>query len=379
MNRKILIVDDEEYIRSVLRAYLEEQGFVIFEARELAAARQHIAGGLNPDLIVCDVMLEDGNGIHFVEELRRSAETKEIPVIMMSAHRTKSQDKVKGLEIGADDYIAKPFDLRELHIRIENILKSLPKKNPSKNTAPSDPISSHPDLTTALESVLKRKELVSAAVPENKSPQKKSIKSAFSLKDGIRSYLKLLLAPRTFFSELRPGQGSRLGLAGLVCFGVLMGLQEGLESKKIPVAVVNILMLPLINLSCVALMSWIVQWAMGLRQTHVRFKTLFCSMSFFFAPLALSGLLGVLYVAAAGGNAGDFTAGPLLIFPSQGASKYIGFLLKRLDLFELAGVWLMAMALHQALGGSRKQIFGWCFSIWLGVVISFSIITGFFS
>ncbi len=379
MSRKILIVDDEEYIRSVLRAYLEDQGFVIFEASELAAARRHMASGLNPDLIVCDVMLEDGNGIHFVEELRRVAETKDIPVIMMSAHRTKSQDKVKGLEIGADDYIAKPFDLRELHIRIENILKSIHKKNQAKNPIPMDLYRGHPDLSTALESVLKKKEPVPAASSPAVSGKKASLKKPLSIKAEFKKYMGLLLSPGAFFSELMPGSSSWVGLTCLLFFGVFMGVQEGLESKKIPVAVVNILILPLISLASVAFLAWIIQWAMGLRQAHVRFKVLFGSLSFGFAPIVLAAFLGVVYVAAAGGNAGDFTAGPLLIFPSQGASKYIGPLLKRLDLFEMWGVWLAAAALHHSLGGSRKQIFSWCFGGWVGFILCFSVVKSFFS
>jgi DNA-binding response OmpR family regulator len=123
MTPTILIIDDEKHLCSVLSAYLSEHGFETREANDLTTARKMLTERPLPDLIITDVMLGDGNGILFTREVRQAPATSKIPMIVMSAICVKPQDKIAGLELGADDYIAKPFDLKEVKLRIESILK----------------------------------------------------------------------------------------------------------------------------------------------------------------------------------------------------------------------------------------------------------------
>ena len=114
----LLIVDDDKRIRDLLQRYLREQGFRVTSAGGSQEARRKLEG-LDFDLLIVDVMMPGESGI----SLTRSMNTeKRIPVIMLTA-LTESDSRVAGLEAGADDYLGKPFDPRELVLRINNILK----------------------------------------------------------------------------------------------------------------------------------------------------------------------------------------------------------------------------------------------------------------
>src|SRR5262249_38328072 len=111
-NQRILIADDEPDIRLVLRTRLELEGFVVIEARDGAEAVR-VAQTETPDLIVLDVMMPEMDGVEVCNRLRASFNTRNIPVIMLTA-RAGRDDKLSGLVQGANDYITKPFDLNEL-------------------------------------------------------------------------------------------------------------------------------------------------------------------------------------------------------------------------------------------------------------------------
>lgn len=123
MKAKILVVDDEEWIASLLQDYLVEQGFDVELAYKLAEARRILARTPLPDLLVLDVMLPDGNGIEFLAEIRSSPLTKALPVVVISAHRVQVQDRISGFESGADEYMVKPFDLKEFKSRIVRLIQ----------------------------------------------------------------------------------------------------------------------------------------------------------------------------------------------------------------------------------------------------------------
>ncbi|MEW6698305.1 MAG: winged helix-turn-helix domain-containing protein [Bacillota bacterium] len=118
---KILIVDDEQPIRELVKFNLEREGFQVLQAGDGNTALQ-IAGTENPDLIVLDVMLPEQDGLAVCRSLHQSTGTRSIPIIMLSA-RTEELDKVLGLEMGADDYMTKPFSPRELVARIKARLR----------------------------------------------------------------------------------------------------------------------------------------------------------------------------------------------------------------------------------------------------------------
>ena len=114
----ILIVEDEESYQDALNVGLSVEGFVVVGATNIAEARALLATS-KPDLVLLDVMLPDGSGIDYCRELH---DTTHIPVIMVSA-RTSEVDIVLGLEIGAADYVTKPYRLRELVARIRAVLR----------------------------------------------------------------------------------------------------------------------------------------------------------------------------------------------------------------------------------------------------------------
>ena len=114
----ILIVDDDAQIRQLVAKLLRENGFRVTPARNAREFREVIARG-SIDLVILDLMLPGTNGFELCKELRR---TSSLPVIMLSARGTET-DRVVGLEIGADDYIAKPFGARELVARVNAVLR----------------------------------------------------------------------------------------------------------------------------------------------------------------------------------------------------------------------------------------------------------------
>jgi len=117
----VLIVEDESAVREMVRFALQQQDLNVQEAVETIAAEQMIAQN-PPDLILLDWMLPGKSGIEFARQLKCKPETADIPIIMLTA-RGEENDKVQGLESGADDYITKPFSTRELIARIRAILR----------------------------------------------------------------------------------------------------------------------------------------------------------------------------------------------------------------------------------------------------------------
>jgi two-component system phosphate regulon response regulator PhoB len=119
--RRILIVEDERAIREMIAFSLRRAGFDVAEAEDTRAARAQIADR-RPDLVLVDWMLPDQSGLELTRALKKDKDTRELPVIMLTA-RAEEQDKVTGLEGGADDYVTKPFSPRELLARINAVLR----------------------------------------------------------------------------------------------------------------------------------------------------------------------------------------------------------------------------------------------------------------
>ena len=117
----ILIVDDEAMIREMLRFNLSRHNFNVLEAKDTADAKKIIKKE-SIDLILLDIMLPGQSGTDFARELRNSHTTQELPIIMLTA-RDSDHDKITGLDIGADDYITKPFSPAELIARINSLLR----------------------------------------------------------------------------------------------------------------------------------------------------------------------------------------------------------------------------------------------------------------
>jgi two-component system phosphate regulon response regulator OmpR len=114
----VLVVDDDYKIRDLLARYLFEQGFRVTTAADAESARSSMRG-LSFDIILLDVMMPGENGLHLARELKA---VSEVPICMLTA-RAEPEQRIEGLEIGVDDYIAKPFEPRELLLRLKNILR----------------------------------------------------------------------------------------------------------------------------------------------------------------------------------------------------------------------------------------------------------------
>lgn len=117
----ILVVDDDERIRTLLRRFLIRNDFLVTTARDAAHARR-LLSGLDFDLIVLDVMMPGEDGFSLTRDLRKRMTT---PILLLTA-KGETQDRITGLEGGADDYLAKPFEPRELLLRIAAILRRVP-------------------------------------------------------------------------------------------------------------------------------------------------------------------------------------------------------------------------------------------------------------
>jgi two-component system phosphate regulon response regulator PhoB len=122
--RTILLVEDEQPIRDMVAFGLRRAGFDVVEAEDSRTARARVADR-RPDLMLVDWMLPDMSGLELTRLIKRDKETREIPVIMLTA-RALEHDKVTGLDSGADDYVTKPFSARELVARIHAVLRRGP-------------------------------------------------------------------------------------------------------------------------------------------------------------------------------------------------------------------------------------------------------------
>ena len=123
-NAHILVVDDDEGIRSLVKQYLNENNFLVTSANSAEDAKEKVSI-IKFDLIILDIMMPGKSGLEFTIENKEKINT---PIILLTA-RGEAEERVEGLEVGADDYLAKPFEPKELLLRIQNILNKTKNKN----------------------------------------------------------------------------------------------------------------------------------------------------------------------------------------------------------------------------------------------------------
>ena len=131
MSSKLLLIDDDTRLTSMVGDYLRGAGFDIEIANSLSQARQALQGSAVPDAMILDLMLPDGDGLDYCRELRGHAVTRRVPLLMLTA-RGEPMDRILGLELGADDYLPKPFEPRELLARLKALLR---RAAPDQNSA----------------------------------------------------------------------------------------------------------------------------------------------------------------------------------------------------------------------------------------------------
>jgi len=120
MKKKILIIDDEKSIRLILEATFKEL-FEVISLDDGEKALNYLQSGNLPDLIICDIQMPNIDGFQFIEKIRNSGFFEDIPLIMLSGSE-ESKDRIKCFELGADDYILKPFNPKELMARVSRRL-----------------------------------------------------------------------------------------------------------------------------------------------------------------------------------------------------------------------------------------------------------------
>ena len=121
MSSHLLLVDDDARLSAMVGDYLRGAGFEVDTAGSLGAGRERLAAG-NYDALVLDLMLPDGDGLDLCRELRSNNRTRALPLLMLTA-RGEPLDRIVGLELGADDYLPKPFEPRELLARVKALLR----------------------------------------------------------------------------------------------------------------------------------------------------------------------------------------------------------------------------------------------------------------
>jgi two-component system phosphate regulon response regulator PhoB len=121
MAKRILLVEDEAPIRDMLKFVLEQSGYETIEAEDYNVALERVVEPY-PDLILLDWMLPGGSGVQLAKKLKQHEYTRDIPIIMLTA-RGEEEDKVRGLEAGADDYVTKPFSPKELIARVKAVIR----------------------------------------------------------------------------------------------------------------------------------------------------------------------------------------------------------------------------------------------------------------
>jgi DNA-binding response OmpR family regulator len=121
MSQRLLLIDDDRRLTDMVGEYLRRQGYEVTTAGSLGQGRE-LLERTSPDALVLDLMLPDGDGLDFTRELRAAPRTRRLPLLMLTA-RGEPLDRIVGLEIGADDYLGKPFEPRELLARVKALLR----------------------------------------------------------------------------------------------------------------------------------------------------------------------------------------------------------------------------------------------------------------
>jgi len=379
-------------------------------APDLNTAARHLQSQFLPDVILLDVELPDGNGFEFLAKIRASKRTSALPVLMMSGVKMNVLDKVQGFEIGADDYIVKPFDYRELKSRIDRILRREEDKKKQIMSALSKPFTQEepeqqaesevnsegsppptilpklkkPKILTETSEIEENLEKIFAKQNDPLGKEFKFSPTSKQLKSDVldlpvnwkESLFNFFLYPSDFLSEFKTKMDVKYPAVFLGSFAIFTGIQGGVAEKSFGYGFVCGVAWFLGSLAVSLLAAWLVQWGLGFGKNNKSFKSILCSFGLFFGPLSLAAFLGIIYVASTKGGVGDLTASPVLFFPSQSTATFLGFLLRRIDAFELWGLFLVAAGLAAVSGVSGKKMKLWVFGVWGLVVLGLGLMKG---
>jgi two-component system phosphate regulon response regulator OmpR len=195
----LLVVDDDARIRELLSRYLVASGFRVTTAGDAAEARQKLAG-FDFDLLILDVMMPGEDGLALTADLKR---TRPVPILLLTA-MAETEDRINGLEKGADDYLAKPFEPRELVLRIRNVLQRAPAAAapPASAAAPPPPAPRELRLG-ACRFDLSREELFRGAEPVHVTAAERALLAALARRPGEPLSREALAAEAQMGGNLR--------------------------------------------------------------------------------------------------------------------------------------------------------------------------------
>ncbi len=343
----VLVVDDSHVISSLLDDFLTEKGFRV----SLAGTAEEAFAGIKsrlPDIIVLDLVLPDVHGLQFCRVLKSDSKTRHIPVIMVTAKGNDVKDKVEGLKAGADDYITKPFELAEFYERVNAVLRRVELERERHSQAEAVVVDETPPA-------------------EEKPPQ-----FEWPLLKKWQKFVSVLLEPAWFFSWMVQGSSPKQGFGFsslvvlLICaasgLGRLLKAGSHLGTELLSVTVRGALFV-----AAWLIVSGVFNLIFPLAGKKTQFKPIPSVLGVSLSPILLSRALELIYILA-GGRPGEFSSDLTLIFSSFSSRSVIGFLLGRVDIFELWSLILAGMGLSRLIGMPRKKSFMIVSGIWLAVV-----------
>lgn len=354
--KTVLVCDDEDWVCQLLQDYLEGENYNVITVHDLKSARDILRKPVLPDVLVQDVMLPDGNGLDFLAELRSAPHTKSLPIIVVTAHRIQTQDMISGFDLGADDYLIKPFDLKELKSRIERLLKRVEITQKEEQMAVLS--------VMPVEEKIPKQEMVEL--------ETKKIKPIFNWRqitglNCIKKYFKLLFYPQEFLEkEFDIDISFSVCLLGIFALG--QGIQQGILEQSIYESIRVTLLTMTVGVAFAIGISFVIFYALKRKIKPGELKSLVYYALLGFAPLSVASILGIINIFLTTGHYGDLTAGPLLFFPYQSSSSLFGFWLRHIDVFEIWGVVLATMSITHHLNLGKGSFVYKSVSIWLVLI-----------
>ena len=315
--KHILVVDDAETIRELLQSFLLENGYSVECAESCEEASKKIKSR-KPDLILLDVVLPDMLGTDYCQNIKSNRETKFIPIIMCSANAISPQDKMKGLDTGADDYVTKPFVLEELSSRIRALLRRV-EMDKTKHIIDEQAAQT---ATAAVEAQVK------VEIPK------------FSLLESIACSF---IDPKSVFQNLLDAlKGWDISLISIflvstALFPSVPSVVHGQTKEFAAIFFTTLLSFGIILFGSASLIFAVFKF---LFKKELSFSLLTAVVTVSLMPFALYKLLACLFVFSAGYQAqvSHFSAGLGLFLPAVQA-KWLKILSQIVDLFP---IWAMA-------------------------------------
>jgi len=331
---RILVIDDNELVGKMLREVLTEQSYTVKVAMD---ANQGYADAIDfqPDLMLIDVQLPDVVGFDLIRIIKNREDLQHIPIIMITGTAHKTEEKVKGFQMGADDYVLKPFEMPELLERIKAVLR---RSAMSKTPSPVRRMGEGWDESKGVPAPLPSPGL---------KPGEEDFKQPLSLKETL---YKTLISPDALSEAMFPpvAMPYLAALLGLSLGGWAISAGSTVKPVLIGLGTVGFwgLCVSILVMAC-SIMGISLSWREGARLLSLAGLPLLLKLSGAFV-MTLVTSLAPFY----------FTAGPSLVLNSTSV------LWQRLDIYELWMVWLITVMVRQCHGSSKQKAWMAAVLVW---------------